>query len=180
MLDNFLKADFDAVLDNCPMEEMLFTSKAIGKVINHDWSFGDGRNSNDESPKHMYAQTPSESLYQVKYTITDNLGCQQSITKPVKIYSSCTIYIPNAFTPNNDGRNDFFGVFNAVKAANFQLRIYNRWGQLVFHSNNWKETWNGTVQGKVQGSGTFVWFVKYTDSRNNQAVERKGTVVLIK
>ncbi len=180
LLDNFLKADFEVVLDNCPMEEIPFTSTAIGKIKNHNWTFGDGKSSIDKSPKHIYTQSLSESLYQVKYTITDNLGCEKSITKPVKIYSSCTIYIPNAFTPNNDGRNDFFGVFNAVKAANFQLRIYNRWGQLLFHSNNWKETWDGKTKGLLQGSGTFVWFVKYTDSRTNQPVERKGTVVLIR
>ncbi|HVG16881.1 MAG TPA: gliding motility-associated C-terminal domain-containing protein, partial [Chitinophagaceae bacterium] len=121
-----------------------------------------------------------EITHQVQYTVTDSFGCQQTITKPIIIYSSCTVFIPNAFTPNGDGKNDVFGVINAVKADQFQLQIYNRWGGLVFRSNNWKDTWDGKVNGLQQAAGTFVWFVKYVDKRTNEKVERKGSLVLIR
>jgi gliding motility-associated-like protein len=180
LLDNFLKAGFDVVPDNCPSEPVTFTSTAEGKIKEHQWKFGDGGISGVKSPQHTYSAPQREVTQQVQYTVTDSFGCQQSIIKPIIIYSSCTVFIPNAFTPNNDGKNDVFGVINAVKADQFQLNIYNRWGGLVFHSNNWKDTWDGRVRGLHQAAGTFVWFVKYVDKRTNEKVERKGTVVLIR
>jgi gliding motility-associated-like protein len=180
LLANFLKADFDVVPDNCPSEPVAFTSTALGKINDHQWKFGDGGTSNTISPQHTYSPPQREITHQVQYTVTDSFGCQQTITKPIIIYSSCTVFIPNAFTPNGDGKNDVFGVINAVKADQFQLVIYNRWGGLVFRSNNWKDTWDGKVNGLQQAAGTFVWFVKYVDKRTNEKVERKGSLVLIR
>jgi gliding motility-associated-like protein len=71
-------------------------------------------------------------------------------------------------------------VLNAVKAENFELRIFNRWGQMLFQSKDWKRGWDGRLNGQLQPTGTYVWFVRYKDSRNNQLVERKGSVVLIR
>lgn len=179
-LDNFLKADFTVVPDNCPLEPIEFTGNAVGKISTHNWSFGDGSSSGQESPRHTYQQPQREKSFQVRYTVTDILGCQQSVTKAIKIYSSCTIYIPNAFTPGNDGRNDVFRVLNAVKATAFEWRIYNRWGQLVFQTRDWKQGWDGKLKGQLQPSGAYVWMLQYVDSRNGQKVERKGSFVLIR
>ena len=179
-LDNFLNADFAVVPDNCPLEPVQFTSNAVGKIAAHHWTFGDGANSAEETPKHVYQQPSTERSFQVRYTVTDSLGCQKSIAKPIRIYSSCTIYIPNAFTPGNDGRNDIFRVLNAVKADNFEWRIYNRWGQLVFQTKDWKQGWDGKLKGQLQPAGAYVWMLRYADSRNGQKVERKGSFVLIR
>jgi gliding motility-associated-like protein len=180
LLDNYLKADFSVLPDNCPMEPIAFTSTAVGKITTHHWNFGNGNVSSEMSPQNIYLQPDRETSFLVNYSVVDEWGCEQTATKPIKIYSSCTVFIPNAFTPDNDGRNDAFRVLNAVKAENFELRIFNRWGQMLFQSKDWKKGWDGRLNGQLQPTGTYVWFVRYKDSRNNQLVERKGSVVLIR
>lgn len=180
VLDNLLEIDFSVVPDNCPQEPVLFTSLAKGKIIDHHWSFGDGSSLNQESPEHTYQQPIRETAFQVRYTVTDSYGCQKTIAKPIIIYSSCTVFVPNAFTPNNDGLNDVFRILNGVKTQNFNLKIFNRWGQPVFESKDWKQGWDGRFKGTLQPTGNFVWFMKYIDTRTNKPVERKGDVTLIR
>lgn len=179
-LENYLKADFSVVPDNCPFEPVEFTSTAIGKITQHSWSFGDGFGATEMSPKHIYQQPAATTSFLVKYTVRDSFNCEQTITKPIKIYSSCTVYVPNAFSPGNDGRNDFFRVLNAVKADKFALKIFNRWGQLLYQSSDWKQGWDGKYKGQLQSTGTYIWMLRYVDSRNNSVVERKGSFVLIR
>jgi gliding motility-associated-like protein len=179
-LDNFLEVGFSVVPDNCPMEPVLFTSLAKGKIVSHDWSFGDGSSSVVESPEYIFKQPTRETAFQVQYAVTDIYGCEKSITKSITIYSSCTVFVPNAFTPNGDGLNDVFRILNAVKAEKFNLKIFNRWGQLIFETKDWKRGWDGRFKGLQQSTGTFVWFMQYTDTRTNKIVERKGSFTLIK
>jgi gliding motility-associated-like protein len=179
-LENFLKAAFDVALDNCPLEPVSFTTTAQGKIVGHEWTFGDGSFSNEASPKHTYQQPAREVSFGVRYTVTDSYGCKKTVTKSITIYSSCTIYVPNAFTPGNDGRNDVFRVLNAVKAENFALKIYNRWGQAVFETKDWKHGWDGRHKGQLQATGTYVWMLNYTDTRSGEKIQRKGMVTLIR
>jgi gliding motility-associated-like protein len=88
--------------------------------------------------------------------------------------------VPNAFTPNGDGMNDVFRIQNGVKTEKFNLKIFNRWGQPVFETKNWKQGWDGRYRGQPQATGTFIWFMRYTDTRSNKPVERKGSLTLIR
>ena len=118
--------------------------------------------------------------FTVTYTITDNLGCQSSAQKFIRIYSSCLLAVPSAFTPNNDGRNDILGPLNAIKAEQLDFKVYNRWGQLLFQTKNWKNGWDGKFQGMLQGTGVYVWFLSYVDRDTKQPRQMKGTAVLIR
>jgi gliding motility-associated-like protein len=180
VLDNFLKADFTAFEDNCPNEEVSFTGTATGIVKQHEWSFGDGNSSSLQSPKHTYTPPFITTPYTVRYTVTDSIGCKKSAEKIVKIYSSCYIAVPTGFTPNNDGKNDLLFPANAIKAEKLDFRVFNRWGQLVFQSNNWKQGWDGKVNGLPQGSGVYVWYLSYTYRDTGEARQMKGTTVLIR
>jgi gliding motility-associated-like protein len=179
-LDNLLKVDFSVVPDNCPLEPVVFTSLAEGKITVHNWSFGDGGSSAEKSPQHIFQQPMRETPFMVKYEVTDSYGCTKSITKPIVIYSSCTVFVPNAFTPNGDGLNDVFRILNGVKTQNFNLKIFNRWGQPVFETKDWKQGWDGRYKGLLQTTGTFVWLMQYNDLRTNKSVERKGSVTLVR
>ncbi len=180
VLENYLNADFTMIPDNCPLEPVTFTGMSMGKIVSHNWSFGDGNTSDEESPEHTYQQPMRETDFLVTYTVSDSFGCQKSILKPIKIYSSCTVFVPNAFTPNGDGLNDVFRILNGVKTENFNLKIFNRWGQPVFETKNWKQGWDGRYKGELQATGTFIWFMQYTDARTNKRVERKGSVTMIR
>jgi len=98
----------------------------------------------------------------------------------MKVVNSCYITVPNAFTPNNDGKNDFLYPLNAWKASNLEFFIYNRYGQVIFHSTDWTRKWDGTINGQPQSSGVFVWMLRYTDRETGQQVFKRGTTVLIR
>lgn len=179
-LENFLKADFDTYADVCPNEANQFTSLAQGQVTGYNWDFGDGSTSSQESPTHIYAGPNATTPYTVKYTVTDKFGCESIAQKTIRVYSSCYLAVPNAFTPNGDGKNDWLYPLNAIKADKLLFKVYNRWGQLIFETNNWKQGWNGTYKGIQQPSGVYVWFLSYVDRDSKQPRQMKGTAVLIR
>jgi gliding motility-associated-like protein len=179
-LDNYIKADFSVFEDNCPKEPVLFNSKAIGKNLIHYWDFGDGATSADTNALHTYFDYGIDKTYNVTYTITNNLGCTSTVTKPVNILKLCGEYVPTVFTPNGDGANDFFGPIYAVKALNLVFRVYNRWGQKVFETNNWRTPWNGKINNTAAPTGTYVWLMQYINRDDNKPKVAKGTVVLLR
>jgi gliding motility-associated-like protein len=79
-----------------------------------------------------------------------------SISNHAEVIPPLSVFIPNAFTPNGDGINDTFGV-KGEGIENFAIRIYNRWGEVVFESDNPKKQWDGTYQGKPVKDGTYVY-----------------------
>jgi gliding motility-associated-like protein len=179
-LDNFLKADFDTYADVCPNEANQFTSLAEGQITGYSWDFGDGSNSAQKSPSHIYAGPNATTPYIVKYTVTDKFGCESTAQKTIRVYSSCYLAVPNAFTPNGDGKNDLLYPLNAIKADKLLFKVYNRWGQLIFETNNWKQGWNGTHKGIQQPSGVYVWLLSYVDRDSKQPRQMKGTAALIR
>lgn len=96
------------------------------------------------------------------------------------VYDQSGVYVPNAFTPNNDGKNDLLKVkvFGPVKLEYF--KIYNRWGQLIFSTNELNEGWNGAIQGILHQTSVFVWLVRAKDELTGEVFEKKGTVTLIR
>jgi gliding motility-associated-like protein len=179
-LINFLKAGFNVLADNCPQELIPFTNTSVGLIKKYEWDFGDGGISDSLNPGHIYILPPGETTYNVKLTVTDSFGCKSVAVRKTTIYSSCFIAVPNAFTPNNDGLNDLFHVLNAVKATNLHFIVFNRWGQVVFETDNWKKGWDGKLSGSVCSSGVYVWYLRYTDRDTQKKREMKGTVVLIR
>ncbi len=118
-----------------------------------------------------------------KVSIVGNNGCL--ITDSILIKSSIAnangnFYVPNAFSPNGDGKNDCFGVKYWGPANFFTMSIYNRWGQLVFHSQNINNCWDGTINGIPQPAGTYVYEIGVSSACSKGIIYRKGTVVLIR
>jgi gliding motility-associated-like protein len=179
-LINYLKADFSVLPDNCPQELIPFTNGSAGMIKNYFWEFGDGTFSDSINPKHIYTVPSRETAYDVRLTVTDSFGCKSVAIRKTTIYSSCYIAVPNAFTPNNDGLNDLFHVLNAVKAINVEFIVFNRWGEVVFKTTDWKKGWDGKLSGHLSGSGVYVWYLRYTDRDTLKKREQKGTVLLIR
>lgn len=89
------------------------------------------------------------------------------------------IYFPNAFTPNNAGKNDEFKAIVFQKLISFELRIYDRWGELIFMTNDYKKGWDGTIKGEPLNTSVFAWICSYQVESGVPAFQ-KGTVTLIK
>lgn len=139
------------------------------------WDFGDGSTSNEFEPSHNFIDNNQQI---VTLHAESPLGCRDSITgvfEPIM-----DIYVPSAFTPNGDGINDVFRA-NGNSIRNFQLWIYNRWGELVFFSEDINEPWLGEVKGGeyFAQDDVYTWVIKAVGVRNN-SFERTGTVILLR
>ena len=93
-------------------------------------------------------------------------------------HGKASLILPNAFTPNNDGVNDCFGIRKWGNVTIKEFSIYNRWGQKVFDTRNPSECWNGTFHGEMQDSGGYVYVIKAVSFCGN--ITRTGTVMLIR
>ncbi|GAB2827747.1 PKD domain-containing protein [Ferruginibacter profundus] len=110
----------------------------------------------------------------------DNNGCKASDAISVKVLTACLIMVPNAFTPNNDGNNDRLKPTNADLAKEFSFKVYNRYGQLIYATNNPAEGWDGTRKGVRSEAGTYVWQLSYVDPWNGKKVVQNGTSILLR
>jgi len=102
-----------------------------------------------------------------------------SVSNTIAVEKPLTLYAPNAFSPDGDGVNDFFSV-KGQGADNFSLEVYNRWGQMVYQSDDLNEEWNGDYRGSQVPMGTYVYQVKAVNVSGDNTMVKKGTVVLVR
>lgn len=118
-----------------------------------------------------------DSSLTIEVTSRSQSGCPDTAWLELVVSPLDDVYVPNAFTPNNDGQNDVLRVRG--KMASMELIIYNRWGGAVFRTTDIGKGWDGTLRGLALDTGTYVYIL--TGKRaNGQAVQRKGTVTLIR
>lgn len=112
----------------------------------------------------------------ISYTLSviSRYGCTNKDETFVKVVQD--IFIPNAFTPNGDGKNDNWKIPFLDPSFNANVAVYNRYGQMVYHSKGSTVLWDGTVNGKPQPTGTYVYMVKFATGN----FKRTGTVTLIR
>ncbi|WP_176112877.1 PKD domain-containing protein [Sediminibacterium ginsengisoli] len=136
---------------------------------------------NNASIANPVAVLTSESdLIKYKVRATDLNGCYGEDELTVTVYKTLPeIFIPSAFTPNGDGRNDLLRPLTAGISQLIYFRIYNRWGQLVFSTSELGKGWDGTFDGVKQPSGTYVYMAEALDYTGRN-LSRKGTCVLIR
>ncbi|QJB37099.1 gliding motility-associated C-terminal domain-containing protein [Chitinophaga oryzae] len=112
--------------------------------------------------------------------IIDSHGFGASIdTVVTSPWRNCLVVLPTAFTPNNDGQNDIFRPKVYDDIHDYQLRVYDRWGNLVFASQTPGTGWDGTFRGSPAGAQSYVYICSYTDSRQETHLQ-KGSVLLLR
>jgi gliding motility-associated-like protein len=149
--------------------------------LNTDWPAPISYLWQDGSEKSFYDVTQT-GIYSVK--VTDEYGCikKDSIQVTIQNCNSCDLFVPNAFTPNNDGLNDVFRALpkcTNIALRTFKLRIYDRWGKLIFSSNDINDGWDGTYKNQLQSQGTYVYYLKYS-FKQNPPVTKKGIINLLR
>ena len=142
------------------------------------WDFGDyynpsTNNSTLQNPYHNYTDT---GTYCVKLVVA-NHTCKDSTTHCLTVTPEFAFYIPNTFTPNGDGKNDEFnGV--GVNIFSYELTIYNRWGEMLYYSNNMKKPWDGKVDGLVAQQDVYVYIFHIVDNLKNEHFYRGGVTLI--
>ena len=143
--------------------------------ISYQWTPATGLNN--PSIPNPVASNASDIVYYLRASTPE--GCESFDTLSIKIYKGPEIYVPTAFTPNADGINDVFRV-RAVGITGFEyLSVFNRYGELVFKTNDPNKGWDGRVKGKEQETGNFVWIVSARDYLGNK-IFKKGSLLLIR
>lgn len=123
----------------------------------YTWAFGDGDGSFLVNPIHTYTQPGS---YEITLIATNQEGCIDSISKWIEIAPERFIYLPNSFTPDGDGLNEYFyGRFIGLMSARFY--IFNRWGEEIFFSDQLNFVWDATYEGIPVQDGTYTWYLIY-------------------
>lgn len=173
-------ADFDASFFHGTMMEPTidFYNQSIN-ASNFWWDFGDGYNSGEAYPSHEYQEAGD---YTVTLYAYNQYGCNDSISMGVFLEPAFELYVPNAFTPDNDDFNElFFPKGFGIADEGYTFRIFNRWGDLVFETHEMDRGWNGYINGdqmKAQ-DGVYTWVVIFRDERGGRH-QRKGHVSLLK
>jgi gliding motility-associated-like protein len=139
--------------------------------VNPGWQllWGDGTTG----PTHIVTQPGS-------YTLAATNSCGVTTDEVIVTEGLCTVYIPNGFTPNNDGKNDLFKASGTEAVTVFNLKVFERNGQIVFETNDKNRGWDGTLKGVSMPSAVFVYLLSYKDIYSDKLHIRKGTLVLIR
>ncbi|MCO5260319.1 MAG: choice-of-anchor L domain-containing protein [Crocinitomicaceae bacterium] len=150
------------MISNVPFNNIDLTFQNLSvNATSYEWTFGDGDSSTVVHPTHLY---DNPGNYTVVLIATDDKGCKDTIAKTITILEEYYIYVPNSFTPNEDGINDVFRV-STVNIKNLTVTIYDRWGEQIFKSDEVNFIWDGAYKkGPIQ-DGTYTYKISYTSKQ---------------
>jgi gliding motility-associated-like protein len=145
------------------------------------WNFGDGT-TNDSifSPEHTFPEEAGS--YLVSLQVSNQIGCMDTTSQVIVVEHDPVVFIPNAFTPDGDGlNNEFTAVFpENMKLASYEMFIYDRWGELVFYSQDPKQGWDASLAGFDAPDGVYSYLVKYKEFGYVNKFQVTGSVVVIR
>ena len=170
-----------------PDTEVQFESVNSSNVVDWFWLFDSIQNlgaSNEPNPLFEFPLDQGGN-YPVTLVVTDENGCSSQITRTIEILDLFSLYIPTAFTPNNDGSNDAFYVMGSdIDPNRFSLQVINRWGNLVFETSDMNEVWYGNSNDEsehfAQDGVYFYRVVVFSKSSPAERKEVKGAVTLVR
>lgn len=158
--------------------EIDFTNLTEGNN-NYTWYFGSVDSTQQTNPSFVFPDDTGAS-YLVCLEARNNLSCSDTYCQVINIEGISSVFIPNSFSPNDDGINDlFFPVLYDVEESDFLFSIYNRWGEVVFSSSDTKIPWNGLYKGRICPPDTYVWKIQYTEKSTDLEKKQQGHVLLI-
>jgi gliding motility-associated-like protein len=133
-----------------------------GNLVNL-WDFGDGNQLVNNLNSLEYFYPFSEGDYLIKLTVSSIDGCMDSTEQLIQIKGDVIYYVPNCFTPDGDEfNNSFLPIFTSgFDPMNYELTIYNRWGEIVFVSENHLTAWNGSYNNLICPDGIYSYIIKY-------------------
>ena len=125
------------------------------------------------SPEHDFTEAGT-------YSLTATNFCGSASDEVIINPGICKVYMPNAFTPNGDGKNDLFKVLGTEKLVSMHLMIFNRWGEMIFETRDKEKGWDGKLNGKLAPVGNYIYMLQFKDVYTPDQQNLKGNLVLIR
>jgi gliding motility-associated-like protein len=137
--------------------EIQFWNRSFGNILTYYWDFGDGSESFEENPKHIYQ---AEGEYEITLIVTDVFGCSVEVKKKISVFDYYLV-VPNIFTPNGDGINDyFFPRFVGIESLEFW--ILNKWGENIYYTDDLNsQGWDGKIYKETPIPGNYVYKLRF-------------------
>jgi gliding motility-associated-like protein len=158
-----------------------FSNNTIG-ATEYYWDFGDQSSSTENNPSHLYSNIQSGML--VTLTASSALGCISQSTIFINYKEQSLFYVPNSFTPDQDEFNQTWGpVFTqGFDPYNFDLFVFNRWGEIVWESHDSQGRWDGTYgnKGRECADGVYTWKISYKPKETDEKIDITGSIRLIR
>lgn len=156
-------------------------SQSGADIVSYEW-YADGADPSYSSVKDPTFEYPEEvDNYDLTLIVENSHQCRDTLTRIVRIQNEVQIFAPNTFTPDGDELNQNWRVYiEGVDIYNFDLFIYNRWGELIWESHDPDASWDGTYGGKKVQEGTYIWKIRAYDAENDNKYEFKGFVNVIR
>jgi gliding motility-associated-like protein len=158
-------------------DDSIFFSAAPGLDYNYTWSPAQFFGKNAESQS-IWGVLPASNT--VVLTVRDRWDCEASDSIFVQTTPCCDVFLPNAFSPNGDGKNDGFRMLTKGRQTLSKFVIVNRWGEIVFETADQYEAWDGTHKGEAQEIGTYQYLLRYRCAEGGDVIEKKGDVILLR
>jgi gliding motility-associated-like protein len=163
-----------------------YSTSPTGSISSYFWDFGDMLNNpgtNNATTQNASHDFSGVGNFPVTIVMTNIYGCTDTLIRAVEVIEDFTMYIPNAFTPNGDGINDLFQPKGmGWMPDKYEFLIYDRWGNLIFKTNDYAKGWDGTVKGSggICPSDVYVYKIRATSSAHSERKEFAGHVTLMK
>ena len=159
--------------------EIEFTDISEGAISWH-YDFGEGTESNEQNPIHDFENF---GTYLISLFVDNEFGCTDSTSHELILNPSMQIYVPNAFTPDNDGINELFKpVLYGFEVKEYSFQIWNRWGDMIFESADPEEGWMGNSDngGHFVQNDVYIWKLILKPQHNSEIQELNGWVTIVR
>ncbi|AEI50682.1 PKD domain-containing protein [Runella slithyformis] len=173
--------------DTCLNRQTSFQINSIDPIVSVNWNFGDPGSGvfNTSTSNNTNHQFTTSKVFTIRAIVNFNCGID-TLFKTIEIInceitdsSLCKVSIPDAFSPNNDNINDLFLPLTSCPLEKYELLIFNRWGELIFKSNNPENAWNGDYKGVECPVGIYTYLLMYKYPNKPNEIKR-GDVAIIK
>lgn len=154
---------------------------ASSNAVEYHWDFGSAARQTSEASPTIQLPNNGAGVYNLCLTAIAENGCEATYCEEVSVADAETIYVPNAFTPGNDSKNEVFTpVSHGISEQGYEFTIYNRWGEQIFYSRTPNEGWDGTYRGTPVMEGKYVWKLVYRAPNTASTGVRNGEVLLLR
>ncbi|WP_430405266.1 PKD domain-containing protein [Fluviicola sp.] len=151
-------------------------------VVNYSWLIEEGTPATSSS-ENVNVDFPAGIVgnYNVTLIVTNANGCMDSVTKIVQVLTDVILYAPNTFTPDGDEFNqNWFLYIDGIDIQQFNLQIFNRWGEVIWESNDPKGSWDGTYHGKIVPFGEYTWTLETRELVSDKKYRFNGHINVIR